>query len=349
MGTSKLKVENLKNGVLGRSRGGRIYWINLSKVIGMYLMIIGHLAIINDYVIQLIFSFHMPLFFIMSGMFHHPRALRETFGKVVKSLFVPFAIMTLIWIMYYFICRIKNHLPLSDFWSYIAGSIISPGHDFLMFHPLCIYLWFIMALAIIKILASVFNNKALHCIVSVLGVLLDIILTRLHISLPLTLNSVLITMPFFTIGYMFSSFFTHKFSSITETCLLVFGVLVVFVAGTYNGTVDININLYGNNIILYLICGIAGSIAVFSLSKLLHVMIPREHKIINVLSNGTLLMVGFSKFLSSIYISIVSIALNSRLLDTTVGGMTVGLFTLISFYPLTILVKKYIPAIIGFR
>ena len=68
--------------------GDRIYWIDCAKGITILLVIIGH-SIYNPMVRGPIFSFHMPLFFILSGMtykwskdiieyMHDERAYMET-------------------------------------------------------------------------------------------------------------------------------------------------------------------------------------------------------------------------------------------------------------------------------
>ena len=44
----------------------RIEWIDIAKGIGIILVVIGHISqieVLND----IIYSFHMPLFFIISG------------------------------------------------------------------------------------------------------------------------------------------------------------------------------------------------------------------------------------------------------------------------------------------
>lgn len=325
------------------------YWVNVSKVIGIYLMILGHRNLVDNQMTQFIFSFHMPLFFMMSGMLYHPKTLRESFDKILRSLITPFLIMTLFWVLFYIVCVLKNHLPLSTIWQYAIGSIISPGHDFLMFHPLCVYLWFIMALAIIRSLATLGRSKTGVGVISTILFLIGIVLIKHHIQLPFALNSVFLAIPFFAIGYMFSQFFTRKYSNIVEIACLLTCVVAVIIIGLFNERVDINNNEFGNNIILYLICGIAGSLAVFSLSKLFCVKIPYESSLINVLSRGTLLMVGFSATLSSMYISIIDNNVSFISIDSNVIGMITGLLVLISFYPLTILVDRYFPAIIGFR
>ena len=59
----------------------RLVWPDLAKGVGILLMSIGHSAIPSDYLGIWIYSFHMPLFFFLSGWFF---SLRE--GSVVKTI-----------------------------------------------------------------------------------------------------------------------------------------------------------------------------------------------------------------------------------------------------------------------
>lgn len=45
-----------------------LYWIDFAKTIGLLLMILGHGNMVNDEFRCYIYSFHMPLFFIISGL-----------------------------------------------------------------------------------------------------------------------------------------------------------------------------------------------------------------------------------------------------------------------------------------
>lgn len=57
----------------------RLLWPDICKTIGLYLMVLGHVGLYGaDNVIQLIYSFHMPLFFIMSGIFFKQGNLKKT-------------------------------------------------------------------------------------------------------------------------------------------------------------------------------------------------------------------------------------------------------------------------------
>ena len=45
----------------------RIAWIDIAKAIAIFAMIEGHVVAYGGYARNLIYSFHMPLFFILTG------------------------------------------------------------------------------------------------------------------------------------------------------------------------------------------------------------------------------------------------------------------------------------------
>ena len=52
----------------------RVQYIDIAKGIGIVLVVMGHndFALISPFAHKLIYSFHMPMFFFMSGMFFKP-------------------------------------------------------------------------------------------------------------------------------------------------------------------------------------------------------------------------------------------------------------------------------------
>lgn len=72
--------------------GGRIENIDVAKALGLFLVIIGH-SVAKGFLRGPIFAFHMPLFFIVSGMtYRFSRNGQEFFQKIkgaAKKLLVP--------------------------------------------------------------------------------------------------------------------------------------------------------------------------------------------------------------------------------------------------------------------
>lgn len=68
----------------------RIVSFDILKGGGILLVILGHIQI--PYMLKtVIYSFHMPLFFFVSGCFFRPISLREFFAKKTRQLLIPWA------------------------------------------------------------------------------------------------------------------------------------------------------------------------------------------------------------------------------------------------------------------
>ncbi|MEH7413750.1 acyltransferase family protein, partial [Neobacillus drentensis] len=83
----------------------RITWIDASKGIGIFLVIIGHSTLIGPSRFQ-IYAFHMPLFFFLSGYlfsFKKYSCFKEFLKSKSKSILIPyfaFSIISIILLRY---------------------------------------------------------------------------------------------------------------------------------------------------------------------------------------------------------------------------------------------------------
>ncbi|HON53348.1 MAG TPA: acyltransferase family protein [Bacteroidales bacterium] len=69
----------------------RINWIDYAKVIGIYLVVLGHLPIPEQGSVY-IYSFHMPLFFFISGFLSKTNNItfRQFILKKIRTLIIPY-------------------------------------------------------------------------------------------------------------------------------------------------------------------------------------------------------------------------------------------------------------------
>ena len=74
----------------------RIQYWDIAKGIAIILMVLGHISGQPPFLRSLIFSFHMPLFFVANAFFIKKYDIEKTFYKSVKSLLVPYFIIALI-------------------------------------------------------------------------------------------------------------------------------------------------------------------------------------------------------------------------------------------------------------
>jgi fucose 4-O-acetylase-like acetyltransferase len=69
--------------------------LDIAKGIGILLVIVGHTAGMKHICQELIYSFHMPLFFIIAGYLYHRQDIKTLFVKSAKRLLLPW-IVTLV-------------------------------------------------------------------------------------------------------------------------------------------------------------------------------------------------------------------------------------------------------------
>ena len=74
----------------------RISYLDVIKGIGMLLVVMGHCIETTNAAKMIIHSFHMPLFFMVSGFLYRPRESKDYFVSKVKALVVPAIIFDLI-------------------------------------------------------------------------------------------------------------------------------------------------------------------------------------------------------------------------------------------------------------
>ena len=82
----------------------RLSYLDYARVIVAYLVIFGHLLLNGDTTIRpYIYSFHMPLFFLVSGMLHKDRG-GIAWKKYWKTLIIPFLFFNLIFFILWPLC-----------------------------------------------------------------------------------------------------------------------------------------------------------------------------------------------------------------------------------------------------
>lgn len=76
----------------------RVQWLDIAKGIGIFLVVIGHTGL-TKVIATWIWSFHMPLFFILSGFsftFTKSPSLIKFIKKRIRNLLIPYIIFSLI-------------------------------------------------------------------------------------------------------------------------------------------------------------------------------------------------------------------------------------------------------------
>lgn len=92
-------------------------YLDMAKGIGIILVVLGHSNYLPDNVLTVITSFHMPLFFILSGMLiRHTGEDRRPFRQIIlrrlKSIMLPYAVFSVVYLLIYggYFCCVSGSL-----------------------------------------------------------------------------------------------------------------------------------------------------------------------------------------------------------------------------------------------
>lgn len=273
--------------------------IDIVRGLLMLFVVLGHCGAPFT---NVIYSFHVPAFFILSGLLYKRRvtdlkSFKEVLIKRLKRLYLPYLSYTLFFTLTYNLF-INANLYVTDFalcsypdiphttvFSNVSlGELIGKALRSFFFSggtQLCGALWFLRVLFIASIIIDaecliLRNNRRFNlifCLInSVLGGI-GLLLSLLNISLPLSIDVVLTIMIFYSAGFLlkesfifFMDFFQNQKNLFTISALVLIGIFV-FVIADYED-VNLGANKF-SNFILLLISSFGGLLFTILLSILI--------------------------------------------------------------------------------
>jgi fucose 4-O-acetylase-like acetyltransferase len=247
----------------------RIEWLDIAKGLGMIFVILGHAVGFGTPPHNIIFAFHMPLFFMLSGFVHKPCELGVLLKKRARSLLLPyflfFALGTVIALVF-------SGLTLKEWLSDLYYG--NPEHTFVS------SVWFLIAMFFVDILFELIlriKQKWLQytavLTISAAGIAFGelYIYGTIKFRLMLDLDVVPVALFFFAAGYYVKPFLrdtVEKFkgrSKLAQAGIFA-GIGIVFmVTVVLNGRVNLHGITYGNPL-LFIIGGLTGSAALIIVS-----------------------------------------------------------------------------------
>lgn len=247
------------------TNNNRITWIDTTKGIAILLVILGH-VVPTGLASKIINSFHMPLFFMISGMFiisNHPISEMEFIYKKFWRLYVPYVLYGLFvlspWNYIYSTYIVPIPELRHDTINKIIGILPALRNDW-QFNS---FLWFLPCMFIVSIIIKTVYTYAprykttILISLFILGVLYN---HYVHRSLPLSLDAALISLPFIMVGIKLRSIIKRINWAILIGCIFMTALGIVYNpdgVSVYNG-------IYGNYL-LFLTAAIFGSLSVIYL------------------------------------------------------------------------------------
>lgn len=244
------------------------------KGIGIILVILGHMGLWNEF----IYSFHMPLFFFLSGVLYKNRTCKELISYIKLRLLIPYLIWSVgLTLIAYFAASLWRNGILDKF-SRLKEAFINIflGGGPLNVIEVCPAIWYLTATIIVLIIYSIINRikkvrykNAVIMICALLGVVLAI---NGEMGL-FNIVAALLAVPFWHAGRCFRD---RKY--ILDNGLLYFFRGGVFTAANIlltkiNGRVHMYRGILGKSFLLFYInafCGIAMCVCIAYIIKKLH-------------------------------------------------------------------------------
>ncbi|MFW2488469.1 acyltransferase family protein [Clostridium chromiireducens] len=186
----------------------RIEYVDILKGLGIILVILGHLEI-PTLMKAWIYSFHMPMFFFLSGLVWNSKynelSVRDFVTKKIRSLLWPYLTFSIIYLLY----NILMSLLLKQFnLIKIIKEIIATLYSNYIFEVNYIgVLWFLGALFVVEILyflISRFDDRRIRIALLILCVFLghvcSILERKSFLRLPWELDIAFTAIVFFSVG-----------------------------------------------------------------------------------------------------------------------------------------------------
>ena len=314
-------MEKLKN---------REPWIDWSKTILIFLMVLGHNKL-PGLERTWIYGFHMPAFFIISGYLFKPRS----WGRTVKSLLIPIAVFSIIRFGFYVLNQSVKGTMLWD--RSLMGRCLLPFLKANVDNEVTLFsgIWFLMCLMMCRLICGDIVGRLPKKWIVSLG-FVSLLCMGVDRFFPFKkvvddwfVYRTIACLPFFCLGILWKQYGKKvQFNMSLFVCLLLAYHVVVF----KQGYVEMYSGNFGANYIVEFFVALCGSLALFMMSTKLP-----NNKMSVVYSTGTLLILGLHK----IFVNIFEILGGRYLSNTFLASIVYTVLVMIMCYhPIKWCMKK---------
>lgn len=325
----------------------RLTYIDVARAIGILSVVLGHMCqfyrdnfeIDHDLLIQFIYTFHMPLFFLLSGILFSDKSIFESsflkfFIKKIKTLFIP----------YLFLDITAGIYNLVKYSSMNLSFVIAVIKNTLTLHCNVGANWFLSALFIgeigIYLFLKYFNK-------SIFKHLIWIPFLFINLYYPFTTHWInivvrgIIAFVFILLGYHLKEYYKSDLNKRWDIIILSF--TLTYVITQLNGQIDLWGSRIGNPI-LCLVGGLIGTYWIIGLSKQI------TSKLLVFIGQNTMTMMGMHMIVLTFIWECCSQTFFSAIpsLSTNIlGQIMIFVLTIAGNLPIMYLYNRYIPFLIG--
>lgn len=324
----------------------RYNWIDWSKSIAIFLVIWGHIPMHSE-IHSIIYSFHMPLFFLISGYLYTPRkTTKEEISKNLKTLILPYFIYQFIFYPYWIVREfIVPHQAFN-----IYDGIIQPIVQSLLSDAINGPTWFIYCLFLIKIYSHILQKKqsiywyatSISCIFSIF---ICYWLNKQSIFGTYAIHNFFALQIFFFVGQALKRINIEDIVNSLRKSIIWFALFffsfTALISMGYN-----NIYITISETVKFYALGFTGSAMIIGIGFILNRVKSNVNYNISV---GTMVILG----IHWMFIGVINFFIEKYLHitgDITYSSFTaflISVFIAILNYPLIIICKKHLPLLLG--
>jgi fucose 4-O-acetylase-like acetyltransferase len=275
----------------------RIAFFDIAKGIGIICVILGHLGFGS----RIFSTFHMPLFFLISGYFYKYSKNKDFISKKAKQLLIPYLFTGICIIILDFAKKFAEHL--------ISGTKIILDYDILTllygsgYKTIEIFginigaigaIWFLLALFEALVIINITNNIKFQPIIIVAIATVGYYSAK-YIWLPFSIQAGMLASLFVYIGMLVKKLNLsekmnekHINTILTLIAFSIWGLGIIF-----NVKISMVQNVLSHGIIS-IIVAICGTYSVIQISKLIeNIHIFKTDKLLKIIGENTLIILCF--------------------------------------------------------
>ncbi|MEH7415545.1 acyltransferase family protein [Neobacillus drentensis] len=333
----------------------RLDWLDIGKGLGMLLVMLGH-ADIPTPLKTYIYTFHMPLFFFLSGYLYNKAKfpnLKVFLAKRTKSLILPyltFSIVVYLWFL------LLNHLGLVNYdnnlLTPLLGSVIAERKSIWTVHTGA--LWFVACLFCTEFLfyfiTKVGKTKKLIGFLLLVSSVIGCIYNKtVGEPLPWNVDVAMISVGFYGAGFLYKEY-NKSFKRFNHLTTFVFLIIVNIVTGYFNyvltgDRVDFYNSSLGNIVLFYLsaFSGIGAFVIVVKRMK--------KNKFLQYIGKNSFVYLAFHQkivfFVFSLMIQQSVLNIETIVNHPIVEGLLYTFITVLVLIPVVFAINHYFPFMLG--
>lgn len=324
----------------------RVEWIDIAKFLGIFAIYLGHFGENAGLAYSFVFSFHVPLFFFISGCMSNYDSERNLFRfiwKRFKGILLPFYCFAMVSII---IRVISNNLDLRA----IKDLLILVAKGCIRNSFFAASLWFLSCLFIMEVVFKILKYVKFRTIILCVAGIFFWISEFLIVSRPTwayNFDSMLYFFIFYAIGYCVYPYICNLFEANTNKkrigIVLLFVISLLYMAFLYEGIsicYKLSFNRFTNEIV-QIVQPLIGIVFIFTLAKLLEGV-----KLINRIGMDTLYLCGNEYIIKTLFPMFFSIFGLSIIIDNPLKAYIYTFILIIVNFKIIIPIEKNIVGVI---